>query len=337
MTLRLGLLAASRITEDAVVRPAREIDDVEIVALAARQSDRAQQFADRWGVGRACGYEDLITADDIDAVYIATPAALHRPWTLAALKAGKHVLVEKPLAANGADARLMGEAAAGSDRVVMEAFHCFYHPLFGQMRQVLEGLGPVERVEASFEVAAVNIPPTDIRYDLTLGGGSVMDIGIYPLAWVRWVFGERPRVVAAEAHCPVAGIDGDMAIDLAGPSGAQASVMSSMVAPGRDWVSSLTVRCDGGIMQVKNPLAPQHGAELVVETPGARVEHPVSRHTTYFHQLRAFRDAVLNGEPFPTTAVAGAELMELVDDCYRAAGLDPRPSWVGWSRPLTPR
>lgn len=329
MTLRLGLLAASRITEDAVVRPAREIDDVEIVALAARQADRAQQFAERWGVGRACGYEDLITADDIDAVYIATPAALHRPWTLAALKAGKHVLVEKPLAANAADARVMVEAAAGSDRVVMEAFHCFYHPLFAQMRQVLDGLGPVDRIEASFEVAAVNIPPTDIRYDLSLGGGSVMDIGVYPLAWVRWVFGERPRVVAAEAKCAVPQIDGIMAIDLTGPGDAQASVVSSMVAPGRDWVSSLTVRCAGGIMQVRNPLAPQHGAELVVETPGARVEHPVSRDATYLHQLRAFRDAVIDGQPIPTTLTSGVELMELVDDCYRAAGLEPRPSWVG--------
>lgn len=329
MTLRLGLLAASRITEDAVVKPAREIDDVEIVALAARQADRAQQFAERWGVGRACGYEDLITADDVDAVYIATPAALHRPWTLAALKAGKHVLVEKPLAANAADARVMADAAAESDRVVMEAFHCFYHPLFTQMRQVLDGLGPVERVEATFEVAAVNIPPSDIRYDLSLGGGSVMDIGVYPLAWVRWVFGELPRVVAAEAHCPVPGIDGEMAIDLAGPGEARASVASSMVAPGRDWVSSLTVRCAGGIMHVKNPLAPQHGSELVVETPGARVEHPVSRDATYLHQLRAFRNAVVDGQPFPTTLTSGVELMELVDDCYRAAGLDPRPSWVG--------
>jgi predicted dehydrogenase len=327
MTLRLGLLAASRITEDAVVKPVRELDGVEVVALAARESDRAQQFADRWGVGRACSYEDLIAADDIDAVYIATPAALHRPWTLAALAAGKHVLIEKPLAANADDARVMAEAAEASGLVAMEAFHCFHHPLFDQIRAALDGLGRVERVEASFEVAAVNIPPTDIRYDLSLGGGSLMDIGVYPLAWVSWVFGTRPTVLAAEASCPVPGIDGSMGIDLAGPDGARGAVVSSMIAAGRDWVSWLAVRCEGGVLQVSNPLAPQHGSELIVETPGSRVEHPVSREPTYLHQLRSFRDAVEDGTPFPTTMAAGVALMESVDDCYRAAGMDPRPAW----------
>jgi predicted dehydrogenase len=326
MTLRLGLLAASRITEDAVVKPAREIDDVEIVALAARGPDRARQFAERWGVGRACGYEDLINADDVDAVYIATPAALHRPWTLAALEAGKHVLVEKPLAANAADARVMADAADASGLVVMEAFHCLYHPLFTQMRQVLDGLGAVERVEASFEVAAVNIPPTDIRYDLSLGGGSLMDIGVYPLRWATWVL-RSASVVAARADCPTAEIDGSLNADLIGPDGATASVTSSMVAAGDDWVSSLVVQGSNGVMRVRNPLAPQHGSELVVETSGARVEHPVSRDATYLHQLRAFRGAVVDGAAYPTTARAGVEVMALIDDCYRAAGMDPRPTW----------
>jgi predicted dehydrogenase len=326
MTLRLGLLAASRITEDAVVKPARGIDGVEIVALAARQPDRARQFAERWGVGRACGYDDLIAADDIDAVYIATPAALHRPWTLAALEAGKHVLVEKPLAANADDARVMADAADASGRVVMEAFHCLYHPLFAQMRQVLDGLGAVERVEASFEVAAVNIPPTDIRYDLSLGGGSLMDIGVYPLRWVTWVLGSA-SVVSARADCPTPGIDGSLSADLVGPDGATASVTSSMIAGGDDWVSSLVVHGSNGVMRVRNPLGPQHGSDLVVETPGARVEHPVSRDATYLHQLRAFRGAVVDGTDYPTTARAGVEVMALIDDCYRAAGMDPRPTW----------
>jgi len=326
MTLRLGLLAASRIAKDAVVDPVDEVEDVEIVALAARDPGRGQRFAAQWGVGRACTYAELLAADDVDAVYIGTPAALHRRWTVAAVQAGKHVLVEKPLAANAEDAAMMAAAADASGLVVMEAFHWRYHPLVGQMREILDTLGPIKRVEASFAVAAVHIPTTDIRYDLSLGGGSMMDIGVYPLGWVTWVFGERPRVVSAEAHCDVPEVDSSMVVELEGPGGATATVLSSMVAPGRDRPSSLIVRGERATMLVTNPLAPQFGSTLLVETPVGRTEHPVSRDATYLHQLRAFRNAVVTGTPFPTTVTAGVEIMGLIDDSYRAAGLRPRPS-----------
>jgi predicted dehydrogenase len=153
-----------------------------------------------------------------------------------------------------------------------------------------------------------------------------MDIGIYPVAWVRWVAGAQPSVVSARAETPLPGVDGRLEADLVFPSGASGHIVASMVERGGEHRSHLVVEGSEGTMRVDNPLAPQHGASLVVERQGSRVEHQVSQDTTYEHQLRAFRDAVVAGVPFPTTADEGVLNMALIDACYRAAGLEPRPT-----------
>jgi predicted dehydrogenase len=165
-------------------------------------------------------YEALIDSDEIDAVYVATPASLHREWTIAAIEAGKHVLCEKPLAANAEDAARIADAAADGDVVVMEAFHWRYHPLVTQMQSIFDAgiLGTVEHIDARFEVEASAIPPADIRWDLAIGGGAMMDIGCYPASWVRWAIDGEPVVEAAEAVSPVPDIDGSLRADLSWPS-----------------------------------------------------------------------------------------------------------------------
>lgn len=333
MTLRLGLIAASRIADEAVVEPARKVDGVEIVAVAARDDDRARAAADRWGLGTWYGsYEALLADRDVDAVYVATPAAMHREWTLAALDAGKHVLVEKPMAANAADARIMLDASHESDLVVMEAFHWRYHPLVEQMVKILDSgeIGEVHRVEAGFVVSGDRIPRHDIRWDLTLGGGAMMDLGIYPAGWVWWAMGERPKVTTATAVCPVPDVDGRLDAELEWASGVSGSIVCSMIEPEgfRAW---LTMRGSKGTMQVDNPLAPQRGSEISVTTASGTVVEEVPTTATYFHQMEAFRDAIVDGRPFPTTVEAGWQMMGFIDSCYEAAGLSPRPSSNRWS------
>ncbi len=115
--MRIGLLAAARITPSAVVEPAARIAGVEVVGVAARTLDRARAATEEWGLDRAFGsYQELVDSPDVDAIYIATPAALHHRWTLAALAAGKPVLVEKPFAANAVEAREMVAAADATGR-----------------------------------------------------------------------------------------------------------------------------------------------------------------------------------------------------------------------------
>jgi predicted dehydrogenase len=335
--IKLGVLAASRIATKAVIEPAATVDGVEITAVGARTADRAAEAAQRWGVEHSYGsYQDLIDSD-VDAIYLATPASLHRPWAVATLEAGKHLLCEKPLAANADDAAVIAaaaESAAEQGVVAMEAFHWRYHPMVSQIRSVLESgeLGQLIELEARFDIADGRIGRSDIRWDLPLGGGALMDLGCYPVQWLRFV-GEvigagEPTVVSAAAHCPVEGIDGQLEAVLNWSSGLVGRLHTSMVAElgGADSVSELIVRGQNGTMIATNPLAPQSGASMTVESDQGVDSHEVAESATYWHQLVAFRDAINQGTPFPTTMAGGVANMVVIDACYRAAGLEPRPT-----------
>ena len=330
MTVRLGLIAASRIAVPAIVKPIGDVDGVELVAVAARDLGRAQEAASEWGADRAYGsYEELIADPDVDAVYIGTPASLHREWAIKAIEAGKHVLCEKPFAANADDARRIADAANGADVVVMEAFHWRYHPYADQIRGVLDSgvLGRIDHIEAVFDIPDGRIARDDIRWLLPVGGGATMDLGCYSIQWARFAAGVDPDVVSATAVCPVEGVDGSLVAQLRWPSGITGSVSSSMIHDGEDTVVFLRVTGERGTMTATNPLAPQRGdARITVETGDGTQTYDAETSATYYHQLVAFRDAIVDGTPFPTTADDGVRNMEIVDACYRAAGLEPRPS-----------
>ena len=343
MTVRLGLVAASRIARQAVYEPLLDpgVPGVELVAVGARDLARAEEAAARWGARLAFGsYAELVASPDVDALYIGTPAGLHRPWALAAIEAGKHALVEKPLANNADDARLIAAAAdAYPGIVVMEAFHWRYHPVAARIGELIGSgaIGRVTRAEGVFDVPLGQIPPSDIRWDLALGGGATMDLGCYAIQWVRHAVAAcpetggdvsvLPEVVSATAVESAPGIDGSLVAELRWPSGATGSIGSSMILDGPQRVATLVVHGTAGTLVVENPLAPQSGgAELRLSTDaGTRVE-PVDPSATYFHQLVAFRDAIVDGAPFPTTAADGVRNMQVIDACYEAAGLGIRPT-----------
>jgi predicted dehydrogenase len=328
--MRLGLLAAARITTKAVVDPARLVPEVELAAVGARSLERARASAAEWDVPLAYGsYEELLADQTIDAVYIATPAALHKKWTLAALAAGKHVLCEKPFASNAVEAREMVAAGEASGLILMEAFHWRYHPYIDQICSVVDSgaIGTVQRVEGYFNLPDGAIPRGDIRWDLSLGGGALMDLGCYAVQWVRWLVGEEPAVASATADCPLPGVDGFLRAELSWPSGVTGAVECSMIAPVDGLDISLTITGENGTIVAENPVAPQNGATLVVETADGRTEHDVDITTTsYFHQLVAFLHAVESGVAPITSGADAVANMVVIDACYRAAGLEPRPS-----------
>jgi len=138
--VRIGTLGAARITPAALIKPARHVPDVTVTAVAARDPDRARQFAAKHGIPVVhASYDALIADPGIDAIYNPLPNSLHAPWTLRAIEAGKHVLCEKPFTSNAAEAEQVAAAAKGSGLVVMEAFHYRYHPLARRMLDVVAG------------------------------------------------------------------------------------------------------------------------------------------------------------------------------------------------------
>jgi predicted dehydrogenase len=324
MALRIGILGAARIAPTALVRPAQELRDVQIVAVAARELSRAQKFAAKHGIPRAHGsYQALMEDPEIDAIYNPLPNSLHAHWTLAALAAGKHVLCEKPFTANAREAEEVAAAAARAGRVVMEAFHYRYHPLAERMRQIAQGgeLGRLRHVEVwnCFPLPFFS----NIRYQYSLAGGATMDAGCYAVHMARLVGGE-PRVVSAKAKLVNPDVDRAMTAELQYEAGHTGRVVCSM------WSSTLvrmTVKVVGeaGEMSVLNALMPQILHRLVVTVGGKkRVEH-FSRRASYSYQLEAFAAAVRGG-PNLTPPADSVANMRVIDAMYAAAGMKLRGS-----------
>jgi predicted dehydrogenase len=175
--LRIGILGAAKIAPAALLRPSRALPDVDVVAVAARDPERARVFATKYGIERV-----LPTY----AVYNPLPNGLHGRWTLAALAASKHVLCEKPFTANAEEATTVSRAGDQAGVVVMEAFHYRHHPLATRMREVVEQglIGEVRHIDAWMCFPLLN--RKDIRYRLDLAGGATMDAGCYAVNMIRF-------------------------------------------------------------------------------------------------------------------------------------------------------
>src|SRR5213076_32093 len=215
----------------------------------------------------------------------------------------------------------VARAAAATDRVVMEAFHYRYHPLADRVRELTATIGPVRHVEARM---CFPLPKfSDIRYNLGLAGGALMDAGCYPLHALRTFGPGEPVVESATAKLRSPGVDRAMDIRLRYPDGATGRAICSM------WSRRLldvSLRIDGekGAIRVFNFVAPQYYHRLTVRTADGVRRARVPGPSTYTCQLRAFHAAVTAGAPVLTSAADAVPTMQLIDDAYRAAGLEPR-------------
>jgi predicted dehydrogenase len=319
--VRIGILGAARLAPSAVIKPATENAEVVVAAVAARDVSNAHAFAAEHGIGRVHdSYEALIADPDLDAVYNPLPTALHGRWTRAALAAGKHVLCEKPFAANAAEAREIADLAATSDRVVMEAFHYRYHPFALRVEEIIASgeLGKLERVEGIWCFWMPKFSAN--RYNYSLGGGALMDLGCYAVDMVRTFGGSTPQVVSARAKLRGPEVDRVMTADLRFAGGHTGRVHCSMWSTDLPHFTAKVVG-DRGELRL-NPLMPFQRFS-VRSTDGKRVERFTPR-ATYAYQLEAFAAAVLRGEPVKTGPQDAVENMSVIDAMYRAAGLSPR-------------
>jgi predicted dehydrogenase len=328
--LRIGVLGAARIAPPALLRPARAIPEVSVVAIAARDPRRARSFAARHGIPRVHGtYAELVGDPDVDAVYNPLPNSLHCEWTVRALEAGKHVLCEKPLAANASEAEQMARAASSSGRVLMEAFHYRYHPLAQRMIDLVKGgtLGRVERIEAN--MCALLPLPGDIRYSLELAGGATMDMGCYCVHMVRHLAGDEPVVTSAEARLSSPQVDRWMEAHLFFADGRTGRIHCSLFS---STVLDISVRVvgDRGELRALNPVAPQFFHRLTVRDERGKTVERFDRRPSYEYQLRAFVDAVTNGTRPLTGPADSIANMRVIDAIYEKAGLPARGT-------LTPR
>jgi predicted dehydrogenase len=227
--LRWGVLGTGWIAEK-FTGSLRRNTRQEVVAVGSRSIGSAKDFAERIGVGRAHGsYDDLVADPGVDVVYVATPHNFHHRHALLALDAGKHVLVEKPIALNAAQASEI--AARGAERGVYcaEALWTFYLPRYDVIRQLLDDgvLGDVRTLLANH---GEWFPDTHriLRHDLA--GGALLDLGTYPLAFASWVLGEPEQVVAIGQDVPGGEVHGQVSAMLRHPGGAQSVINTTVMA-----------------------------------------------------------------------------------------------------------
>ena len=323
--LRFGLLGASDIAKGAIVEPAREIDGVEPVAVAARDRNRAQAFAEENGVPAVAGsYAELVERDDVNAIYISTPATSHFEWSERALRAGKHVLCEKPTTMNAGDAERLVALAADRGLLLAEGLHYRYHPMMSRAIEILASgeLGTSEYVEA---VLFIDCKDSPVYWDASLGGGTTRHHGCYAIHCIRSVMGEEPEVGDVEVAWQ-GGVDRTLDAELTFPGGARGRMRSSLVSP--EYENWLSLKGSLGEMLVDNFVIPhldgvrpgvRFGSIRVRSEDGER-EETFGPPVTYLCQLQAFVDSLQTGAPLPTGSASIVGNAQAIDAMLAAAG-----------------
>ncbi len=322
--IRFGTLGAALITPRALVYPCVDEPRATIRAIAARDRDRAEGFAEYHHIPDVLdAYQDVIEYEKVDAVYVPLHIPAHHEWTIKALNAGKHVLCEKSFASNAAQAEEMAAAGAATGNVLMDAFHYRYHPIFIRAREIYESglLGDIQEIDAAFHIPVID--PDSIRMKYETGGGVTMDIGCYPISWVRHITAEEPIEVEAEAEIGPPDVDVMLKSSMEFSGGVIAKTSGDM-RPGTSFRAYLNVTGSKGTMRVVNPLVPQIGNRIELTIGAGESVESFDRRPTYGYQLDAFLDAIEHRTPLLTGAEDAVAQMRVIDRCYEAAGLPLR-------------
>jgi len=323
--LRWGILSTAKIGREKVIPGIQAADRCEVVAIASREPDIAARVAGDLGIPRAHGsYEQLLGDPEVDAVYIPLPNHLHREWTIAAARAGKHVLCEKPIGLTAAEAEEMAEVCAAEGVLLMEAFMYRLHPSWVAVRELVGSgrIGDLRAVQSWFSY--FNDDPTNIRNIREYGGGALMDIGCYSVNLSRMLFGAEPdRVEASITRDPVSGVDVLTSALMGFGDGIATFTCSTRAEPDQ----RVHVYGTEGHISVGIPfnIPPDRPTEVFVTAGG---DPPVASNTEvltfepadeYAVQAEAFAGAVLDGGPVPLPPEDSIANMRVIEAVVAAA------------------
>lgn len=325
--LRVGILGAARITDLALIKPAK-VTGARLVAVAARDPQRAAAFAERHGISRVHdSYMDVINDPDVEVIYNPLANSLHAPWNKAAIAAGKHVFSEKPSANNAIEAQEVADLVSGSDRQFFEGFHYLWHPLITRLHAILASgeIGELRHVQSVMDMPAPD--GTDPRWSLELAGGALMDLGCYSLHSMRVLApfgGGEPALISATGaeRAGHPGVDEWVTAELQFPNGVTGTAGCNM-ASDHHQMSHRLVGSQGEAV-ITDFVNPHNDDRLIVTTKdGTRTEHLGNR-SSYTYQLEALTTAIRTGTPAKTDADDAVRTMRLIDSCYQAIGMQPR-------------
>lgn len=317
--VRLGVLGAASVAWRRMLPAFAATAGIEIAAIASRDPAKATRFTDRFGGIPVHGYAELLARPDVDAIYLALPNGLHHEWASAALRAGKHLLGEKPLTIDAAATADLIRLAAQRNLVLRENFTPAHHPMHGAVRDLLvDGrLGALRHLTGSF--CFPPLPRGDVRYQADLGGGALLDAGVYPLRLAQFLLGDEDPLEVSGA---VLRIDPDSGVDVSGSAllvARSGVIVTAEFGFEHSYASRYQLWGAGARLAVERAFTPppEHRPVVRIDEQDHAEELVLPAADQYGRTATAFADAIRAtraGAPAPAPAAATLRTAELVDE-----------------------
>ncbi|MGG1876089.1 Gfo/Idh/MocA family oxidoreductase [Paenibacillus cisolokensis] len=319
--LKWGILGCASIAKRAVIPGVANSRLNEVAAIASRDEEKAKKTAEELNIPTAYGsYEALLEDPSIDVIYVPLPNHLHKEWSIRALEAGKHVLCEKPLALTEAEAAEMADAAERTGMHLAEAFMYRHHPRYDMIKKLIaEGaIGEVRAIHSAFTFNSAG-NPGNVRFRKDWGGGSIYDIGCYPINAARLLLGQEPQAVTVQA--------------LFSPEHDHVDMMASGLV---EFEGSVSLTFDCGMWAAfRNPLEiigtegiievphaytfPEGGGHFFLTAKGERHQMDVPHVNAYSEQADELAEAIISRRPLRYPVADAVHNMRVIDACLQSA------------------
>jgi len=322
--IRWGILGASKIAFEQVIPAMVKSKNTKLLAIASRDIDRAKMFSQTYSIHKAYNdYDKLISDPEIDAIYIPLPNHLHVPYSIKCLNAGKHVLCEKPISIKAKEVLDLIKIQEKNKKIFSEAFMVRFHPQWIKTKELIEdgAIGKLTGIQGLFNY--YNIDPKNIRNDASIGGGGLLDIGVYPIVTSRFIIGREPEKV-------IALIDFD--------SKFKTDVLASVILKFGSVQMSFICSTQSHLMQHMRFIGSEGRLEIPVPfNPIAdkksqiflwkNVKHPskepdtieIEKADQYQNQIEEMNNCILNDRPFPFGLQDSYKNMKIIDSIFKSS------------------
>lgn len=292
--LRWGLISTAWINH-AVLAPLHNSPRNELTAVASRDLKRAQAYAQQHDIPRCFGsYEEMLADPEIDVVYNPLPNSMHAEWTIKAAEAGKHILCEKPLANTVEEVDAMVAAAQKAGVVLMEAFMYRHHPQTLKVQELVDqgAIGKLQGIRGSFTFDIDN--EDNVRLNASLGGGSIWDVGCYPISYARLMAGTEPVEVFGWQIVRDHAVDETFVGQMIFPGDVFAQFDSGFRTPQRTHIELLG---DKGNITLEKPFTPRLNEKIILTSGDETRVITIPGEDLYLGEVENMADAILNGTP----------------------------------------
>jgi xylose dehydrogenase (NAD/NADP) len=292
--LSWGLLGTARINR-ALIEPIKSSKKSILIAVASRSQAKAEEYSKTWGIPRFfSNYEEMLSDPGIDVIYNALPNSLHAEWSIKAMQMGKHVLCEKPISTSIRDMDSIIDTSNKTGMVITEAFMYRHHPQTILIKQMIDNgkIGKLQLIRGSF--CYTNTRSADPRFDPDLGGGSMWDVGCYPINYARYITGKEAVEVYCHQVVGPTGIDLLCAGQLLFSNGIIAQFECSFISPFKAYMEFTG---DKGRIIVQDPYKPGIKTKLIYEIDGKLTTINIKGEKLYQGEVEDIEDAILNGTP----------------------------------------